>query len=425
MNFSPLAVLEVTNLPGKGRGYKAITDIPAGAVVHVSEPLAAVVSQEWAIETCTWCFDFSYPKKQKVKALEDEEIIELMSRWKLIPSNKKKVKNSNMISFKDMLFCSEDCKQNYKSLGSQQEEWYRALGFYYRMELELKKSLLHNVNVPVPEGSVGVEEQHSEWIDFNDDDALTAWLNHVWDILTIDLDLYKEIDSNDKTMCRLIAACISRKMREDEEISQPADSDLPKFRDLLTVQNNEISHFRSQFGPRYPKRLPLHLKKNECLFLLPIEVLEVMALYSFFSRTLHQNLDEVPTMSGVSHSLFRSIYFRERSNSFGLWEMGDIEIAKGGGGVADDLELLGWGLFPSAVYFNHSCDANVYKVRDGRKIKFIARRMIEQDEEACISYGSVGGSLEERRSRLLENYHFLCNCTRCNHEDVLYRTVSR
>lgn len=426
MNFLPLAVLEVTHLPGKGRGYIATTDIPAGAIVHVSEPLATAVSQEWTIETCMWCFDFSYPKKQKVKALNEEELMELMSRWKLIQSSKKKGKGSSgMNVFKDLVFCSQECKQKCKSQVYQLEEWYRTLGFHYRMDLELKRSLLHDTNVPASESSIDIKDVHSKWIDVDDDNALTAWLDHAWNTLTVDLDLYKEVDDNDKTMCRLIASCISRKISQDEGIIQPLDSDLPKFKDLLTIQNNELSHFRSHLHPNHPKKLPLHFSKEECLSFLPNEVLEAMALYSFFSRALNQDLSEVPTLSGVNHSLFRSIYFRERSNSFGLWEMGDVEIAKGGGGVADDLELLGWGLYPSAVYFNHSCDANVYKLRDGRKIKFIARRMIEKDEEACISYGSVGESFDDRRSRLLENYHFLCNCTRCVSEELHYKTVSR
>lgn len=426
MNFLPLAVLKVTHLPGKGRGYVATTDIPAGAVVHVSEPLATAVSQEWTVETCMWCFDFSYPKKQKVKALDEQESIELLSRWKLIQSGKKKGKgNSSMNLFKDIVFCSQECKQRCKSQGYQMEEWYRTLGIHYRMELELKKSLSNDINVPVLESSVDIKDVHSKWIDVNDDEALTAWLDYAWDVLTKDLDLYKEIDDNDKTMCRLIASCISRKMSEDERIIQPADSDSPKFKDLLTIQNNELPYFRSHLPPNHAKKLPLNFNKKEGLSFLPSEILEVMTLYSFFSRALNQDLSQVPTLAGVSHSLFRSIYFRERSNSFGLWEIGDIEIAKGGGGVADDLELLGWGLYPSAVYFNHSCDANVYKLRDGRTIKFIARRMIEKDEEACISYGSVGESFDERRSRLLENYHFLCHCTRCIREELHDKTVSR
>ncbi|KAG1053539.1 hypothetical protein G6F42_028907 [Rhizopus arrhizus] len=45
-------LIEITVLPGKGRGYKATTTIAAGTTIHVSEPLATTVSQEWIPETC-------------------------------------------------------------------------------------------------------------------------------------------------------------------------------------------------------------------------------------------------------------------------------------------------------------------------------------------------------------------------------------
>jgi hypothetical protein len=331
-----------------------------------------------------------------------------------------------------MLFCSETCKQNCKSHGYQPDEWSRTLAVNHRIEEEFKASKSYDINVPV----VTLSKQntiYSKWISIDDDNALILWLEEAWNILTNDLELYKEIEDTDKVMCRLIAACISHKIGEEEGTVQPtfvsAAASLPQFKDLLVIQNNELSHFRSHFDkflyPDHPRQLPLSIKKEEYLSILPSEVLEVMALYSFFSRSVTQPLSNVPTLSQVSHSLFRSIYFRERANSFGIWEMGDSEIAKGDGGVTDDLELLGWGIYPSAVYFNHSCDANVYKIRDGRSIKFIARRMIEKDEEACISYGSIGEDAGERRARLLEHYHFLCSCTRCNDEELKKKLIVR
>ena len=115
--------------------------------------------------------------------------------------------------------------------------------------------------------------------------------------------------------------------------------------------------------------------------------------------------------------MFRAIYFREMANSFGLWEMSSQQEQKeNDGNVTDDLELLGWGIYPSAVYFNHACNANVRKIRDGRKMVFIAKCDIEEGEEACISYGCVEDTVEERRKRLLEHYHFLCACNRCEQE---------
>lgn len=404
--------IEIAFLPGKGRGYKATTYIAAGTVIHVSEPLATTVSQEWTPETCMWCFNFSYPKKQKVKVMSLQEEILISNEWK-IPNKK----NSGSL-FKDMLFCSESCRDAFKAHDSKS----CILASNYRLDQEYKLSSNYKINAL----SASVNSQNMEsisWFDVNNDEALTIWLNDAWDCLTANADLYRGIEDTDRAMCRFIAACIARK-----------NVDQVQFEELLVIQNNELAHFRSHLGSStlYPERngqLPLLKngtdKKEAILSILPAEVLDVIALYSFFDRALTSPLNNVPTLESVNHQLFRSIFFRERANSFGLWELGDSGISLADGGVTDDLELLGWGIYPSAVYFNHSCDANVIKVREGRNMKFIARRMIDKDEEACISYGSVGEDVDSRRARLLSHYHFICQCSRCIHEDLQHHSIIR
>ncbi|KAG2232715.1 hypothetical protein INT48_000072 [Thamnidium elegans] len=396
-----MSLLEISVLPGKGRCYIATTYIPVGTVIHVSEPLATTVSQEWTPETCLWCFDFAYPKKQKIKAVTEQDKIKLSNEWSVPKKN---------LAFKDMLFCSENCKLNCQNL--LKSEWVPMLAIHYRLDCEFKNTC----NVPTVKGPIELE--FSKWIDINNDEALSAWLNNAWTCLTEDLDIYREVQNTDRSMCRLIAACILRKQNSK-------DYNLSPFQDLLVIQNNELSHFKTHFDsslyPNHPQQLPLHCTKEVYLSMMPDDILDVMALYCFFARTLTKPLHKVPVLSDISHELFRSIFFRERANSFGLWEMSNDEVANASGGVSDDLELLGFGIYPSAVYFNHSCDANVIKVRDGRSMKFISRRMIDEGEEACISYGSVDDDVHNRRQRLLEHYHFLCQCIRCIQEDLIIR----
>ncbi|KAL9547652.1 hypothetical protein MBANPS3_006070 [Mucor bainieri] len=369
--------IEIAILPGKGRGYKATTTIAAGTVIHVSDPLATTVSQEWIPETCMWCFNFSYPKKQKVKVMTVQQEAALMRQWN-VPTKK----NSGSL-FKDMLFCSESCK----SLFQQHDKASLIVASHYRLEQQHKSSGNHATDEPIP-AQAHQSIESVPWIDVNNDESLTLWLEDTWDCITACDDLHREIDDSDKAMCRLIAACIARKHDNPDH-----------FEELLVIQNNELAHFRSHYtaSTAYPNKvnqlsiLKEGVNKREALLsILPAEVQDVMALYSFFARALIKPLHQVPALPKVDHRLFRSIYFRERANSFGLWELGDSGVSLADGGVTDDLELLGWGIYPSAVYFNHSCDANVVKVREGRHMKFIARRMIEKGEEACISYGSVG-----------------------------------
>ncbi|KAI7906364.1 uncharacterized protein BX663DRAFT_496153 [Cokeromyces recurvatus] len=445
-------MLEIAVLPGKGRGYRATEDITAGTTIHVSEPLTTTVSQEWIPETCFWCFNFSYPKKQKFKAVSTrEEQLELSNQWLSSKEDGYTSKGSvthavqqlaSTLVFKDILFCSETCREEFKRSGlSTPFEWYMTMAANYRLDNEFKRNKLKETNL-IQNQLKDEEIMIIESLDIHDDKALSDWLDEAWScIVDNDFELYREIDDTDRAMCRLIASCIIRK---DAELYPCNDNlpPLPRFKDLLAIQNNELSHFRSCFiNPKnelYPSHdnqksisssllLPCiqHIiklgpkeRRELLLSVLPLEVLDVMALYSFFARAFKdthvtkKNSIKIPTLANLDHRLFRSIYFRERANSFGLWEMSHDHTD-----VTDDLELLGWGIYPSAVYFNHSCDANVIKIRDGRKMKFIAKRMIKKGEEACISYGNVEEDVENRRSRLLKHYHFLCQCTRCIQED--------
>ncbi|KAI8382464.1 hypothetical protein BD560DRAFT_431853 [Blakeslea trispora] len=381
--------LQVAILPGKGRGYKATQRIDAGTVVHISEPIAAIVSHEWTPETCFWCFNFSYPKKQKVKVLTEIDRLALAQAWNLCTS--KQIKNNKLPVFlSSILFCSEQCRDTFKQTQSSSDEWEQLLAAYHRIDVEFKKS----------EPTIRLEEAFaakpsaSLTIDSRDDEILMHWLDQAWDILQDSPQFFnREIETSDVTMCRLIATCIVRK--NTNEISSTY---VQPFENLLVIQNNELSHFRAHCShvmlPKLDPTIP-----NQALLLLqtlPVEVLDIMALYTFLRRALTTPLFNIPTIVSVTHNLFRAIFFRERANSFGLWELPKHTSNQDEGAITDDLELLGWGIYPSAVYFNHSCDANVIK-----------------GQEACISYGAVHEPVETRRARLLEHYHFECQCTRC------------
>ena len=88
-------------------------------------------------------------------------------------------------------------------------------------------------------------------------------------------------------------------------------------------------------------------------------------------------------------------------------------------GSEDGEEYMGYALYPSASYFNHSCDPNLMKRRLGSTWEFMAARDIRDGEECCITY--LGGDEKElsvvrRRSRLKEVWGFGCMCERCLRE---------
>ncbi|KAF7193997.1 putative protein lysine methyltransferase SET6 [Pseudocercospora fuligena] len=89
------------------------------------------------------------------------------------------------------------------------------------------------------------------------------------------------------------------------------------------------------------------------------------------------------------------------------------------GGGEDSEEYMGYGVYPSASYFNHSCDPNIGKHRRGRSWEFHALRDIGSGEECCITY--LGGDerdmdVLERVRRLRDVWDFVCVCPRCKAE---------
>lgn len=102
----------------------------------------------------------------------------------------------------------------------------------------------------------------------------------------------------------------------------------------------------------------------------------------------------------------RTVKTREVHNSFGVRSLED-----------EGSEFFGFGVWPSASYFNHSCGPNVDKTRVGRTWEFTARVDVSADEELSISY--LGGeeatlSRADRQERLKRVWGFDCACTRCN-----------
>ncbi|KAK4569547.1 Histone-lysine N-methyltransferase set-6 [Recurvomyces mirabilis] len=85
-------------------------------------------------------------------------------------------------------------------------------------------------------------------------------------------------------------------------------------------------------------------------------------------------------------------------------------------GGEDAEEYMGYGIWPVASYFNHSCAPNVAKKRIGNGWVFRAAGEIAVGDECCITY--LGGDekdldVRERRARLSEVWGFTCQCCRC------------
>ncbi|KAF2787405.1 SET domain-containing protein [Melanomma pulvis-pyrius CBS 109.77] len=96
---------------------------------------------------------------------------------------------------------------------------------------------------------------------------------------------------------------------------------------------------------------------------------------------------------------------RDSHNAFGIRSLED-----------DGAEFFGYGCWPKASYFNHSCAPSVVKTRVGRTWGFFAQRDLKMGEELCITYLSGEERALERIGRmgiLRGNWGFECGCVRC------------
>lgn len=105
-----------------------------------------------------------------------------------------------------------------------------------------------------------------------------------------------------------------------------------------------------------------------------------------------------------------SLISKEECNSFGLYTFSYK-------GYTEHRQGFGLALYPSAIYFNHSCDPNVGRVYTANgQMQFFAIKDILIGQEALITYIDLDGGLETRQKFLQEHFLFECGCTRCNSE---------
>ncbi|KAI8577510.1 hypothetical protein K450DRAFT_252023 [Umbelopsis ramanniana AG] len=398
--------IQVTTIRGRGRAYCATASIAKGETVLTSSPIAAIVSQEWLPETCLWCFYCSYPRRNKVRAIAHQDI------------------KRRKTPFEGAGFCSDSCKElavtsNYAG------EWEIVQKAYLALDHEYRAREQHEGIATPAASEVDVEDyfgghvdadisETEEATDINDSVKLKEYIDRVWNLATRDSALLANTESfvpesERVDMCKLIATCLIRNYYSENSISDPS---IQNFDSLMHMQYNEVTRFQDLYRKMEVAGSTMTIPATalqsfeEASKYVPEDIMQDIQLYLFFSAAFEKKDIDIPW--AFNHTLFRHVLYREMSNSFGIWDPSE----------GSDQELLGWALHPKAVYFNHSCEPNIRKVRQGRNMVFIAEQNIEQGDELCIAYGSVAEPVDERRNRLFDNYSFWCQCSRCTRESA-------
>ncbi|KAJ1799197.1 hypothetical protein LPJ59_001993, partial [Coemansia sp. RSA 2399] len=287
-------------------------------------------------------------------------------------------------------------------------------------------------------------------IDFELDDfsdqQLSDWISRVWDTITAHKLFQQHLpDSSQCELVRLIsnAICLEDAAADPAEFENwqalvlslnGAERDFAPPCTLLHVRNNEVDFLRTKLRRLHsetpgsetpstisPMRLPFQptpdqIEQSEWgTVVFKAAASAYMLLVPAWRDTAKSHV-----LGNLTHGRFRAVYYREMANSFGIWESAEDDVMllssmpimpaaeqpvhqKGA-----ESEWLGFLIYSTAVYFNHSCAPNVRKVREQRTMNFISCRDIARDEELFITYGSVAEAGPERRSRLQEHFFFEC-----------------
>ncbi|KAF9238974.1 SET domain-containing protein [Melanogaster broomeanus] len=189
------------------------------------------------------------------------------------------------------------------------------------------------------------------------------------------------LEDTELEIARLLASAVVRRYSSDHlDPSGPASQSIPHncWSQLLDLQINELPNVQ-----RRPFMLPTHFR-----------------IFAFLCNALPKYLQ--PYMDTI-----REVLARDTGNSFGIWD----------GDRRDD--MMGWGIWISASYFNHSCAPNLRKKRQGRVLHFETTREIQAGEELCISYIETDSPVNQRRRELEESWFFTCRCYLCEKESSL------
>lgn len=129
-------------------------------------------------------------------------------------------------------------------------------------------------------------------------------------------------------------------------------------------------------------------------------------------RAFHLLLATVPIelLDSVRAHLCHEYVSRASHNAFSIRPTADGDYSG---------EFLGYGVWPEASFFNHSCSPNVKKMREERQWSFWTSRDVLEGDELCITY--LGGEekeldMSQRRERLKTEWGFVCGCQKCAEE---------
>ncbi|EGW34895.1 uncharacterized protein SPAPADRAFT_47961 [Spathaspora passalidarum NRRL Y-27907] len=329
--ISPLFSVDKTVYGGRGCFAKSI--IPSGTIIHrCSSPISSSIARPFKKEVCHYCFKYDNGKTWKIKRSQQF--------------------GKQMCS---IVFCTEECRDKFSQEDGE--------GIYLKNLMLVEKNYLqglkkHEVEPKEPKDLDTEILQEWEKVGSWEEKLKTMKPSKRESILPrIDESEYLEINY-------VIGALFSMYKYGNSGITSPE-----YFQDIKREEQNqfELQYFNT-----------LQSTELEKVRKYPYLLYSYINIYKFLKLTVSEQLQPY-----INTDEIRCIIGRNLSNAFGIWS--EVSDPK------EDKEFLGFGVYPSASFFNHSCAPNLVKTRIGNQLVFTTLRDISAGEELCINYGNFFG----------------------------------
>ncbi|KAJ3163234.1 hypothetical protein HDU86_002404 [Geranomyces michiganensis] len=390
-----MSLLKISSLPNKGRSFVVTRDVPAGTVLLRSRAYVAVPDCASKSQVCARCmlrdtYDSPYPQRA--------------------PGGSAKLSHG-CTSCQQVFYCSTECqKADFEQ--------------YHASECAWLKALFLGKPAASPDRVAGPSSRSNQEPDpvANSEGFSPYELDFTWMLARVLINRAQESKREGTTL-----ASPGPENSDSNGASNTVASSKHSFADIWSFVAN-ASGFSSTAIDSFVTiaRVLATLTRTAILPTAGLPASAENTLLPPAADALPPSLQSTTTstLSPLESSLV-ALICKEECNSFGLYTFAYA-------GANHPRQSYGIGLYPDAVYFNHSCLPNVGHVTRARMglrggvaeegvgadMVFYAAKDMTAGEEAVISYVALdesrGRQDEERKTWLKENFFFDCDCERCN-----------
>lgn len=350
-----------------GRGCFALSNIPTGTPIYECGPsLGSTIIRPFRKEVCTFCFH--YDNGNTLKSRITQKI------------------GRDMLS---LFFCSKKCIIDFNQHDSDQ--------ILEKSLFAIEREYLRTSTAPEPEPELPPQEII--------DGDFQAYIDHEWENSeTWNQNLCKVKRSRRQ---KLIPCITSTEYAEAKYVLAIICQAYKYTHKPLPIPRAAYASLSAEERVRAELQLfeTLQSTTDDKVKRYPYLLYSYINVFKFVRLVSPPELEPLITPMAVRRIIGRSLL-----NAFGIWSPSMTQ--------SEETEYFGFGVFPLASFFNHSCDPNIKKTRIGNILTFCSKRPILEGEELCIDYGNYLDEPLQQRQLELKEWFFDCGCARCAKESA-------